>query len=94
MWVSGVEYEGLYLQYHDNGQLSEKSYWKDGERHGLYLVWFKNGDLYERCHYDDGERITEYSEYYDNGQPSLICTYDNESLKDYIQYDIDGNRVE
>ena len=70
IWLSGVENDGLFVDWYKDCQLHTKCYWKSGKRDGNYMV------------------------YHDTGQISIIGIYDNESLKDYIQYDIDGNRVE
>lgn len=39
---------GLCEQWHENGQLFEKSNWKDGDRHGLWEWWYDNGQLKKR----------------------------------------------
>ena len=59
LWVSGILYVGLHLEYHDNGQLHEKSYWKNGNMHGERLMYYSNGQLHEKSYWKDGEKITE-----------------------------------
>jgi len=68
LWLSGIEYEGLYLDYYENGQLWEKSYWKDYERHGECLRHWSDGQLNEKSYWKDGYIHGEYLDYYSNGQ--------------------------
>jgi len=51
---NGIMLSSLYFYYHPNGQLWEKSYWEDGNKHGKYLLWSKNGQLWERSYYRNG----------------------------------------
>jgi len=70
--------------------------WLSGvEYEGLGLIYYYNdGQLYEKCYWEDGNKHGNCVVYHDNGQLSIISIYTNGSVKDYIQYDIDGNRVE
>jgi len=46
IWLTGVEGEGLHLEWYFNGQLLDKSYYKDNILNGNHKRWYSNGHLY------------------------------------------------
>lgn len=64
---SQIPYTGVAVEYHDNGQLSFKGNYKDGELDGLAKGYFDNGQLRFKDNYKDGK--LEFSkEFYEDGQ--------------------------
>jgi len=62
--------QGLWLEYHANGQLKWKDNYKDGKRHGLIEVYHNNGQLWTKGNYKDGKVHGLVEWYYKNGQLS------------------------
>ena len=62
--ISGLEngnfrngkHEGLWIQYHENGQLRRKSNFKDGKLEGLYELYHENGQLSNKVNYKDDKK--------------------------------------
>lgn len=48
---------GLCERWHSNGQMSEKSNWKDGELNGLRERWYDDGQIRERANWKDGDVV-------------------------------------
>ena len=46
IWLSGIEGEGEFLRYHENGQLWRHEFFKNGERHGESKWYHENGQLW------------------------------------------------
>ena len=64
---SQIPYTGVAVEYHDNGQLSFKGNYKDGELDGLAKGYFDNGQLRFKDNYKDGK--LEFSKkFYEDGQ--------------------------
>jgi antitoxin component YwqK of YwqJK toxin-antitoxin module len=51
----GNRTNGIYLEWFKNGQLAEKSIWKDGKKDGLYERWYENGQPSEKSIWKDGK---------------------------------------
>ena len=58
--------DGLYESYFENGQLMNKSFYKDGNYFGLNEGYYDNGQLRFRTNYDSGEwmRVDGREEWY------------------------------
>ena len=67
--------QGLWLEYHENGQLRRKENYKDGKLHGLAEKYHENGQLESKGNYNDGKLhgLTEW--YYKNGQLEAKANY-------------------
>ena len=53
----GLFYDGLYLYYHENGQLIDKGNYKDGLMYGLWEEYDENGTLKKTEIWEMGELI-------------------------------------
>jgi antitoxin component YwqK of YwqJK toxin-antitoxin module len=58
-----VERNGPWVEYQDNGQLSEKGTYKDGRRNGPWVHYWTTGGLWIEENYKDGERDGLFVEY-------------------------------
>ena len=56
------------VAYHDNGQLKEKSYYKNGKEEGTWVSYWSNGQLWWKGDYVNGEREGTWVSYWDDGQ--------------------------
>ena len=54
---SQIPYTGVAVEYHDNGQLSFKGNYKDGELHGLFEYFDEEGNLTETVTYENGVEV-------------------------------------
>ena len=51
------EFDGLYTEWHENGQMASRGTYKNGKEDGLRTRWYENGQkVYERT-YKDGELV-------------------------------------
>ena len=60
--------DGPYERYDENGQLRQKSFFKDGELDGPYEDYYENSQLWNKGTYTDGERHGPWESYHENGQ--------------------------
>ena len=68
-----LEYKG----FHENGNLWEHCWYKNGKLNGEYKLFHKNGNLLEHCWYKNGERDGEYRWFRENGNLLEHCWYKN-----------------
>jgi antitoxin component YwqK of YwqJK toxin-antitoxin module len=66
---------GLYEEWHENGQTMQRCIYKDGKEDGLYEKWYENGQMYWRCIYKDGKEDGLYESWHENGQTRQRCIY-------------------
>jgi antitoxin component YwqK of YwqJK toxin-antitoxin module len=60
--------QGLWLSWHENGNIASKIEWEEDRLSGLYKHWYKNGNLHAFGQTIDGEMDGEWLEYYSNSQ--------------------------
>ena len=65
---SGLELDGSYEDYWDNGQLLYKGTYKNGKQHGPWVTYHKNGQLAGKGTSMDGKKDGPYVSYHENGQ--------------------------
>ena len=66
----------LIITYHDNGNICEESFYKDGRRNGECTTYYENGDK-------------ELVGYFKNGRPTGIwMTWDKNGDYDWINMDV------
>ena len=47
---------GIYREYHDNGELCVEVNYIDGKKNGIYKSYYENGQIYEEVNYIDGKK--------------------------------------
>ena len=72
---SDKPYSGEAVWYHENGQKSEVTSYKNGKQDGLYTGWYENGQKYFEGTYKDGEYDGLYTSWYENGQKKVEETW-------------------
>ncbi|MDX2359462.1 MAG: hypothetical protein QNK23_01555 [Crocinitomicaceae bacterium] len=71
------EIDGIYKEYHPNGQLAYKVEYDDGDPEGGYLKWYPNGELKERGEYDYSGDLDDIQEtFYPDGTKKSKRDYD------------------
>ncbi|MDA7830044.1 toxin-antitoxin system YwqK family antitoxin [Gammaproteobacteria bacterium] len=77
--------------YYENGQLSEKTTFKNNEWFGLRETYYKNGQLKFKGNYKDGKPDGPLENYSENGQLYSIGTYKDGELEGPLEnYDENG----
>jgi len=67
-YYKGVPYTGILLEYHENGQLLQKSKFIEGKLNGSSEMYYENGQLLGRETYKNGILNGSSEMYYKNGQ--------------------------
>ena len=85
LWFSGVEGEGEFKAWYDNGQLDTHSFYKNNTLHGERKGWYPDGQINVHCFYKDGELHGEYKYWGDNGELFDHKLYkDGKTVEDYL----------
>ena len=71
--------EGLWIEYHKNGQLNKKVYYKKNKRDGEWLEYNQDGKLISQGWYENGLKVTDWIQYNSN---STVYTYYFNGVKD------------
>ena len=59
--------DGLYQEWHGNGQLSKECTYEDGNLHGFSRKWFESGQLSEETIYQNNRPFFVYRDWYEHG---------------------------
>ncbi len=85
---------GDYTCYFQNGNLSAKGVYVNGQRHGVYTKYYANGKKEFETTYNYGLRQGLYIMYYDNGKIKLEVNYENNNKNGLEkEYDVNGKLV-
>ncbi len=57
LWYSGIEDEGLFKKWNDNGQINVHCFYKNDKLEGEYKAWNPKGKLVDSKNYKDGVEI-------------------------------------
>ncbi|NDA99198.1 MAG: hypothetical protein EBY31_08370, partial [Flavobacteriia bacterium] len=74
--------EGLYEDYHHNGKLKTRGYYKDGDPDGNWLVYNYLGQKSEEQFYQRNMKVSTWKGWHDNGKPRFEHLYD--TLSNFI----------
>jgi len=74
--------DGLYEDYHHNGKLKTKGYYKDGDPDGNWVVYNFLGQKIEEQFYQRNMKVGTWKGWHDNGKPRFEYVYD--TLSNYI----------
>ena len=86
---------GLYQAYYDNGEVQEKSFYKDGKLDGERMLYFDNGGVEISEAYVEGVMTGPYKVYYKSGQVQLEQNFENGQLTGTsIKYHENGKLAE
>jgi antitoxin component YwqK of YwqJK toxin-antitoxin module len=69
-WFSGIENEGEYKEWHENGILYLQRFYKNSKREGEHKLWHYNGQLAVHCFYENGKKNGELKEWGEDGKPT------------------------
>lgn len=62
VWLSGIYGEGGYKEWHINGQLRIRSFYKNNKNNGEYKSWLASGLLITHYIYKNNKIIKDYLE--------------------------------
>jgi antitoxin component YwqK of YwqJK toxin-antitoxin module len=74
--------EGLYEDYHHNGKVKTKGFYKDGDPDGSWLVYNFLGQKSEEQFYQRNMKVGTWKGWHDNGKPRFEHVYD--TLSNFI----------
>ena len=67
--------EGEWLEYYKNGEVKEKSNFKDGKAEGESINYYDNGKLKAKGNFKDGKMDGEIFSYFENGESELVANF-------------------
>lgn len=86
---------GEWIYYFENGKISAKRHFKNGDLDGETIYYYENGNIREESYYVDGYREGECIHYYESGQVMERACYDGGGLRgDRKTYYENGNIYE
>ena len=68
-------FNGLFENWHENGQKAEEIGYVDGKKHGLCQRWYMNGQKQMEIVYVNGKRHGLSQLWYENGQKWVECSF-------------------
>lgn len=68
-------------EWHENGHLAVKAFYKNYKLEGEYKEWYENGHLTVKAFYKDGKLEGEYKSFHENGQPYSQTFYKDGKLE-------------
>jgi antitoxin component YwqK of YwqJK toxin-antitoxin module len=74
---STTPFAGVTLDYDENGQLQQRSNYKDGKSEGFSEKYYNNGQLEWRANFKDGKLDGLWEKFYENGQLEEKRNYKN-----------------
>ncbi|SNR42489.1 energy transducer TonB [Hymenobacter mucosus] len=66
------EADGLYVGWYEDGRISQRGEYTDGQRTGRWITVHRNGQKRSEGRYHNGRAVGEWHYYYDTGQLSAI----------------------
>jgi len=91
---TGMDKEGMNIDYYSNGKEKMKGILKDGQRHGLWQAWYENGNLWSEAEYSNGINDGLSITYFENGKKRFEGKYEQgKKVGSWIYYDELGNQV-
>ena len=85
---------GLWEYYYEDGQLLQRSEWRDGVYDGIFESYYKNGQRRELSISKTGTLLCQIH-YYENGQLERTIVYDDKKRKAIIRcWDKNGEEIE
>ena len=81
--VNSMEpFTGIAASYHKNGQLEQKTNYKNGKKDGILETYYKNGQLQYKTNFKDGKEDGLSERYDENGQLILRRNYKDGKRED------------
>ena len=72
---SQTPFTGTVVDFHDNGQLKEQGFFKDGKLYGPWEFYYKNGQLKQKGSFVGRKPDEQYESYFESGQLSFKGFY-------------------
>ena len=71
---------GIWAEWHYNGQQEVQSIIKDGKKNGLHTTWFENGQKRLEANYKNGKKEGLSTDWFKNGQKKSEETFTDDKL--------------
>ncbi|MCX6317297.1 MAG: hypothetical protein NTW29_08400 [Bacteroidetes bacterium] len=71
---------GDHEEYHDNGKLKHKAFYKNDKVDGPSMYWYDNGQVQKEHYYKNGVRSGTWRDYYRSGKIEFIQPYNEEGI--------------
>ena len=88
---STIPFTGTQGRYQENGQLIERTNFKDGNKDGLWEEFYKNGQLRNKGNYKNGNKVGLWEEYLSTGSLYRKENYKEGKLDFKETYNEDGS---
>lgn len=87
IWFSGVEDEGEFKKWWDNGNLYVHHFSKNNKYYGEYRQWYEHGQLWFHCFFNkNGKKDGEAKKWLENGKLYSHELYKKgKIIKDYLK---------
>ncbi len=85
--------EGVFIRWHNNGNMSDSGLIQDNLKEGLWKTWYATATPESEGKYLNNKPDGIWHWYYSNGKPATIETYKNEKLSDLSCFDTLGNNT-
>ncbi len=82
---------GIYLFYHNNGNISIKSNYVKGKLQGEEIYYYPSGAIQQKHSYKNGVILGLQTHYYEGGQKKTESKYINGKSNESTSYDLVGN---
>jgi len=88
-----LEAEGIYREYHPNGQLFIEGQYRRGRQHGEWTYWFDNGQVNRKATYNDGKPDGAWEVFRADGTLSAKRSF-KDGLRDgaWVTYEATGKQ--
>ena len=90
----GEPYNGEMFFKNENGQLQQRTNYKDGKRDGLNEEYYVNGQLRDNRSYKDGEYDGLFEYYFENGQLQFKGNYKDDKLDGLVEWYYENGQLE
>ena len=91
---STTPFAGVTLDYDENGQLQQRSNYKDGKSEGFSEKYYNNGQLEWRANFKDGKLDGLWEKFYENGQLEEKRNYKNGKIDGLYEVFYENGQLE
>ena len=86
--------EGYFENYHMNGKIRSRGFYKNQQYDGLWELFYQNGQISQRGNFKDGEKVGQWEYFHESGvslDPDYYSSYQMEKSSDEQEYTPENN---
>ena len=86
--------EGYFENYHMNGKIRSRGFYKNQQYDGLWELFYQNGQISQRGNFKDGERVGRWEYFHESGvslDPDYYFSYQMDKSSDEQEYTPENN---